>query len=130
MLGYAHHAPDMAVPHARRTLLTSGVVDVPLDDNGAWGRTACGENHVADLHDALAVSGAHPNDRLRAVDIRECRSTSHDHGPRLADDLGPGRDRNSGGDEVGSVVEENYLAACELGAKSGESDTVLEFSTD
>ena len=104
----------MRVPSTNSGLLASRVVDVPLDDDSTSCRAASGEDHVRDLDDARGASSADLDDGLGVVVVGELGAGAHDLRPDLSDDLGTRGDGDGVGDDVGTSVEEDDLAASEL----------------
>ena len=68
------------------------------------------------------------DDGLRVVVVGEARAGAHDDRPDLADNLSSGGNINCIGDNVGSRVEEDDLAACELADDGLDSSRIIGVS--
>lgn len=89
-------------------------MDVPLDNDSTSSRTTGGEDHVRDLDDTSGSGSANLDDRPGVVVIGELGARAHDLRPDLSDDLGAHRDGDGGGDDVGTSIKEDDLAASVL----------------
>ena len=101
----------MSVPETSRGLLTSSVVHVPLDDDRAGGGAASGEDQVGDLSAARRARCADLDDDLGVGVVEELATGSGNDRPSLTDNLGAGGDLEGAGDEVGTGINEDDLAA-------------------
>ena len=73
-----------------------------------------GEDHVGELRNALVSGLADLDDDLRVVVVVERRASSGDDRPGLTDDLDASGDLDGVLDEVGTGIEVDELASCEL----------------
>ena len=118
----------MSVPSSSSSLLTSGIVNVPLHNDGTsscmgtesvnwltlmsnfFTRSASGEYHVGDLNNTGRARCTDLNNGLRVVVVGKGASGTHDDGPSFTDDLSASWDLDGAADDVCSCIEEDDLA--------------------
>lgn len=91
------------IPHTR-TLLT---VKVPFNKNGTSSATNSTDTHVRPLDHTFVTRLTNLHNRVRVAGIGEGVTTAGDDGVRFTNHLGAGRDVDSVGDLVNTVVEED-----------------------
>lgn len=114
---------DVRVPHGSRTL--GGGANVPFDEDSTSGTADGGEDDIGNLSRGGRASGADTDGNLGRVGIREVRAGGLDVGPEFTDDECTGRDGESGGDNVGTGINVDDLAAPPLVDDGLESSGII-----
>lgn len=96
---------DMSIPHTSDTLRASGIMDVPLHNDGASGAGLSAEDQVADLDDTGATGRADLDGNSGVVQVAEVGAGSQDLGPDFASNDGTSGDLKRICDDVCSSIE-------------------------